>query len=69
MAETLDEQFPGIPPALLKKLNSMVPERCPEISWTTEEIMYYSGQRGLIRMLNEKYKEQNNMDPDEPLVL
>jgi hypothetical protein len=52
-------EFPPISKALIEHLNSLVPEKCPSLNMTEKEVWFYSGQRFLINLLNDVYKEQN----------
>jgi hypothetical protein len=54
-----EDKFPPVPEVLLKELESRIPEKCPELSFTDREVWFYAGQRALVRLLREKFREQN----------
>ena len=58
-------EFPGISLTLLSHLDDLIPERCPAPTDSPTEVMFYAGQRQVVRMLIEKYKDDNNIEPDE----
>ncbi len=53
------DKFPPVPEVLLKELDGRIPEKCPELSFTDREIWFYAGQRAVVRLLKEKFEEQN----------
>jgi len=55
-----DLQFPAISEALLVELNRRWPERCPDIEWDEKTVWFVSGQRSVIRFLNQIFNEQND---------
>ena len=54
-----EDRFPPVPEVLLKELETRIPEKCPELSFTDREVWFYAGQRALVRLLREKFREQN----------
>ena len=40
----IDDQFPPVDEALIRRLNEMYPEKCPDIDTTDRNIWFYSGQ-------------------------
>jgi|LakMenEpi03Aug12_release.lakeMendotaPanAssembly.Ray.scaffolds.fasta_scaffold2204621_2 hypothetical protein len=54
-----EDRFPPVPEVLLKELEFRIPEKCPELSFTDREVWFYAGQRALVRLLREKFREQN----------
>jgi hypothetical protein len=54
-----EDKFPPVPEVLLKELEFRIPEKCPELSFTDREVWFYAGQRALVRLLREKFREQN----------
>ena len=54
-----NQEFPVIPEALIKVLNEMWPERCPEMDWTEPQIWHYVGQRSVVKYLMQVFKDQN----------
>ena len=56
----MDDLFPPIDEALLKKLDETHPEACPDPSATEREIWMQVGARQLVRMLWAVYLEQQN---------
>ena len=59
MKQNPADSFPPVPGVLLKELETRIPEKCPELSFTDREIWFYSGQRAVVRLLKEKFDEQN----------
>tara|TARA_R110002051_G_scaffold1247_2_gene6898 strand:- start:9566 stop:9760 length:195 start_codon:yes stop_codon:yes gene_type:complete len=57
--------FPGISYALLVFLDEAIPERCPAPSDSSTEVMFYAGQRQTVRMLIERFKDENNIDSQD----
>ena len=51
--------FPVISEALLVELNTRFPERCPDIEWDEKTVWFVSGQRAVVRFMNQIYTEQN----------
>jgi hypothetical protein len=51
--------FPNIPKYLIDHLNSLIPEKCPDMSMSEKEIWHYAGQRYVVKLLNEAFEEQN----------
>jgi hypothetical protein len=54
-----DDRFPQVNKVLLEELDRRFPDKCPEISFTDREIWFYAGQRSVVRLLKEKFREQN----------
>lgn len=52
-------ELPAISKPLLERLNSLVPEKCPDLSMSEKEIWHYAGQRHIIKLLNDAFEEQN----------
>jgi len=46
--------------ALIKKLDEIYPEKCPELEAKDREIWHYGGARSVVRMLMSIYTDQNN---------
>ena len=59
---TMNEDWPYISAALIKKLDEACPERCAEPSESTSEIHHYAGKRALVNFLTRIHQEQNNKD-------
>ena len=59
MAIEQEERFPIVSDVLLAELDQRFPEKCAEMSFTDREIWFYAGQRSVVRLLKEKFKEQN----------
>ena len=55
-----DDLFPRIDEALIKKLNEIYPEKCPDIDTKDRQIWYNAGQRSVVKMLISVYDEQSN---------
>jgi len=55
------DEFPKVSKALLDVLHQMVPERCPDSSESDRDIWIYSGQRQIVRFLQTKFDEQQEI--------
>ena len=58
----MDDLFPPIDEALLKKLDEVYPEASPDPRHTDREIWMAVGTRQVVRMLRAVYLEQQNED-------
>ena len=61
-AENSIDEFPKLSKALLDALDKMVPERCPDSSESDRDIWLYSGQRHLVRFLQQRFEEQTEKE-------
>jgi hypothetical protein len=57
-----DDLFPPVDEALVKKLEELFPEKCPDINASDREIWMYVGSRSVVRMLQAVYLEQQQED-------
>jgi hypothetical protein len=57
-----DALWPPIDEALLKQLDQVCPEACPDPSFSDREIWIAVGARSVVRMLRAVYLEQQNED-------
>jgi hypothetical protein len=57
-----DDLFPPLDQSLIKQLDELFPERCPDEDWTDRQIWIYVGQRNVVRMLRSVYLEQQDED-------
>ena len=57
-----DTLWPPIDEALLKQLDEVYPEVCPDPSLSDREIWMAVGCRQVVRMLRAVYLEQQNED-------
>ena len=57
-----DDLFPPVDEAVVKKLEELYPEKCPDISASDREIWVYVGSRMVVRMLRAVYLEQQQED-------
>lgn len=53
-----DNLWPPVDEPLLKKLEQVYPEMCPDITASDREIWMYVGARTVVRMLRAVYLEQ-----------
>lgn len=53
--------FPQISEDLLTELNDRWPEICADLEWDEKTVWYVSGQRSIIRFLNQVFKEQREI--------
>jgi hypothetical protein len=58
----MDDLFPPLDEALLKRLDEIHPEACADPGATEREIWMQVGARQLVRMLWAVYLEQQNED-------
>ena len=58
----MDDLFPPIDEALVKKLDEVYPESCAEPAASEREIWMAVGARQVVRMLRAVYLEQQNED-------
>jgi hypothetical protein len=57
----MDESlWPPLDEALVKKLEDLIPEKCPDIADDDRAIWMYVGQRQVVRMLRAVYLEQQD---------
>lgn len=59
--EFKDGEFPPVPLSLLTRLESQIPEKCPDLTMQERDIFFYAGMRSVVRMLREVYNEQNEV--------
>ena len=52
--------FPLIPEDLMQAMDEMWPERCAELDWDIAQIMFYAGQRSVVRFFKEQVKDQRD---------
>ena len=57
-----DALWPPIDEALLKQLDEVYPEACPDPSLSDRDIWMAVGARSVVRMLRAVYLEQQNED-------
>jgi hypothetical protein len=58
----MDDLFPPIDEALVKKLDEVYPESCPDPAASEREIWMAVGCRQVVRMLRAVYLEQQNYE-------
>ena len=58
----MDDLFPPVDEALIKKLGEVYPESCPDPALSDREIWMAVGCRQVVRMLRAVYLEQQNED-------
>ena len=58
----MDDLFPPIDEALVKKLDEVYPEASPDPASSDREIWMAVGTRQVVRMLRAVYLEQQNED-------
>jgi len=56
----MDDLYPPIDEALLKRLDEVYPESCPDPAASEREIWMAVGARQVVRMLWAVYLEQQN---------
>lgn len=60
MSVSDDDLWPPLDEALIKKLDELIPEKCPEFADSDREIWMYVGQRQVVRLLRSVYLEQQD---------
>ena len=50
---------PEVPEDLLKYLNEIIPDRCPEMSMNDREIWFTAGKRSVVNMLQAWFDVQS----------
>ena len=63
----IPSDFPRISPELIKALDALYPERCPEPQWSDREIWMRVGERRVVRTLQRIFDEQNRNILEEKL--
>lgn len=58
----MDDLFPPIDEALIKKLDEVYPESCPDPAASERDIWMAVGCRQVVRMLRAVYLEQQNYE-------
>jgi len=58
----MDDLFPPIDEALIKRRDEVYPEACPDPAASEREIWMAVGARQVVRMLRAVYLEQQNED-------
>ena len=58
----MDDLFPPIDEALVKRLDEVYPESCADPASSEREIWMAVGARQVVRMLRAVYLEQQNED-------
>ena len=53
-----EELMPLISESLLKRLESLFPDKCPDLTNTEKDVWFKSGQVSVIRFLRQTYNEQ-----------
>lgn len=59
-----DTLWPVLDEALVRVLEQLIPERCPDIADDDRAIWTYVGQRQVVRMLRAVYLEQQDDNED-----
>ena len=54
-----EDLWPPIEEALIKKLDEIYPEKCPELEAKDREIWHDGGARSVVRMHMSVYTDQN----------
>jgi hypothetical protein len=60
--DNLFDDFPPVDEPLLRKLDEVYPESCPDPASSEREIWMAVGARQVVRMLRAVYLEQQNED-------
>lgn len=65
--QMIPSDFPRISPELIKALDALYPERCPDPQWPDREIWMRVGERRVVRALQRIFDEQNRNILEEKL--
>jgi hypothetical protein len=52
------KEFPHVSEALLKELDALFPEKCPDPNWDERKIWIKVGQRDVVRLLKDRFDRQ-----------
>ena len=58
-SEFQSQNWPAIPEAIVVRLNECFPERTADLSWEEKQVWFASGQRSVVRFINQLFSEQN----------
>jgi hypothetical protein len=53
-----EELLPAISETLVKRLEKLFPDKCPDLTNTEKDVWFKSGQVSVIRFLRQTYNEQ-----------
>ena len=53
-----EELMPLISEAVVKRLEKLFPDKCPDLTNTEKDVWFKSGQVSVIRFLRQTYNEQ-----------
>jgi len=56
--EFLEEAFPTVTKSLVERLETLYPDRCPEMTDPERLVWIKSGQRSVVTFLRSRYEEQ-----------
>ena len=58
-SEFQSQNWPAIPEAIVVRLNECFPERTADLTWEEKQVWFASGQRSVVRFINQLFSEQN----------
>ncbi len=58
MMDNEEELLPAISETLVKRLEKLFPDKCPDLTNTEKDVWFKSGQVSVIRFLRQTYNEQ-----------
>tara|TARA_Y100000592_G_scaffold94235_1_gene158680 strand:+ start:40 stop:264 length:225 start_codon:yes stop_codon:yes gene_type:complete len=58
-SEFQSANWPAIPESIITRLNECFPERSADLTWDEKQVWFASGQRSVVRFLNQVFLEQN----------
>lgn len=50
--------LPALDPELVKALDKLIPERCPDPAWSDRKVWIEVGRREVVRLLQEHLRRQ-----------
>ena len=62
--EFLEEPFPAVSKALVERMETLYPDRCPEMTDPDRLVWMKTGQRSVVAFLRARYDEQQDRGKD-----
>jgi len=62
--EFLEEEFPAVTKALVERMETLYPDRCPEMTDPDRLVWLKTGQRSVVAFLRSRYNQQQDIGED-----
>jgi hypothetical protein len=62
--EFLEEEFPAVSKSLVDRLDTLYPDRCPEMTDPDRLVWLKAGQRSVVVFLRSRYDQQQDRGKD-----